>query len=60
MIGADFNGYVGEGTRGDEEVIGRYGVKEKNVEKQIARRVEMVVVITYSKKSEEYRAKHKS
>lgn len=28
MIGADFNGHVGEGTRNDE-VLGGYGVRER-------------------------------
>ncbi|XP_065672211.1 uncharacterized protein LOC136090035 [Hydra vulgaris] len=27
ILGADFNGHVGEGNSGDEEVMGRYGVK---------------------------------
>ncbi|KAK3518569.1 hypothetical protein QTP70_003334 [Hemibagrus guttatus] len=35
VIGADFNGYVGEGNRGDEEVMGKFGVKERNLEGQM-------------------------
>ena len=31
VIGADFNGHVGEGNSDDEEVMGRYGVNERNV-----------------------------
>ena len=34
VIGADFNGHVGEGNRGDEDVMSRYGVKEGNTEGQ--------------------------
>ncbi|KAI5107453.1 hypothetical protein C0J45_3091 [Silurus meridionalis] len=33
--GADLNGHVGEGNRGDGEVMGRYGLKERNVEGQM-------------------------
>ncbi|KAK3553676.1 hypothetical protein QTP70_006883 [Hemibagrus guttatus] len=35
VIGADFNGHVGEGNTGDEEVMGKFGVKERNLEGQI-------------------------
>ena len=51
-----------EGT--DEEVMGRYGVKERNVERQMvvdfAKRMEMAVVNMYFKKREEHRVTYKS
>ncbi|KAK3570226.1 hypothetical protein QTP86_017223 [Hemibagrus guttatus] len=34
VIGADFSGYVGEGNTGDEEVMGKFGVKERKLEGQ--------------------------
>ena len=50
MIGADFNGHVGEGNRGDENVMGRYGDKARNAEGQVvvdfATRMEMAVLNT--------------
>ncbi|KAI5614476.1 hypothetical protein C0J50_9063 [Silurus asotus] len=64
VIGADLNGHVGEGNRGDEEVMGRYGLKEWNVEGQMvvdfAKRMEMAVVNTYFKKKEDHRVTYKS
>ena len=33
VIGADFNGHVGEGNRGDDNVMGRYGDKARNAER---------------------------
>ncbi|KAI5618310.1 hypothetical protein C0J50_22292 [Silurus asotus] len=64
VIGADFNGHVGEGNRGDEEVMGRYGFKERHVEGQMvgdfAKRMEMAVVNTYFKKKEDHRVTYRS
>ncbi|KAK3568688.1 hypothetical protein QTP86_013448 [Hemibagrus guttatus] len=52
VIGADFNGHVGEGNRGDEEVMSKFGVKERNLEGQMvvnfAKRMDMAVVNTFS------------
>ncbi|KAI5610001.1 hypothetical protein C0J50_5673 [Silurus asotus] len=64
VIESDFNGHVGEGNRSDEEVMGRYGFKERNVEGQMvvdfAKRMEMAVVNTYFKKKEDHRMTYKS
>ncbi|KAK3573071.1 hypothetical protein QTP86_012282 [Hemibagrus guttatus] len=64
VIGADFNGHVGEGNTGDEEVMGKFGVKERNVEGQMvvdfAKRMDMGVVNTYFQKREEHRVTYKS
>ncbi|KAK3510978.1 hypothetical protein QTP70_027790, partial [Hemibagrus guttatus] len=64
VIGADFNGHVGEGNTGDEEVMGKFGVKERNLEGQMvvdfANRMDMAVVNTYFQKREEHRVTYKS
>ncbi|KAK3549087.1 hypothetical protein QTP70_031342 [Hemibagrus guttatus] len=64
VIGADFNGHVGEGNRGDEEVMGKFGVKKRNLEGQMvvdfAKRMDMAVVNTYFQKREEHRVTYKS
>ncbi|KAK3545931.1 hypothetical protein QTP70_016970 [Hemibagrus guttatus] len=64
VIGVDFNGHVGEGNRGDEELMGKFGVKERNLEGQMivdfAKRMDMGVVNTYFQKREEHRVTYKS
>ncbi|KAK3554858.1 hypothetical protein QTP86_000893 [Hemibagrus guttatus] len=59
VIGADFNGHVG-----NEEVMGKFGVKERNLEGQMvvdfAKRMDMAVVNTYFQKREEHRVTYKS
>ncbi|KAK3548339.1 hypothetical protein QTP70_010303 [Hemibagrus guttatus] len=64
VIVADFNGHVGEGNTGDEEVMGKFGVKERNFEGQMvvdfAKRMDMGVVNTYFQKREEHRVTYKS
>ncbi|KAK3507109.1 hypothetical protein QTP70_007817 [Hemibagrus guttatus] len=64
VIGADFNGHVGEGNTGDEEVMGKFGVKERNLEGQMvvdfAKRMDMGVLNTYFQKREEHRVTYKS
>ncbi|KAK3567931.1 hypothetical protein QTP86_027283, partial [Hemibagrus guttatus] len=64
VIGADFNGHVAEGNTGDEEVMGKFGVKERNLEGQMvvdfAKRMDMGVVNTYFQKREEHRVTYKS
>ncbi|KAK3529744.1 hypothetical protein QTP86_003009 [Hemibagrus guttatus] len=64
VIRADFNGHVGEGNTGDEEVMGKFGVKERNLEGQMvvdfAKRMDMGVVNTYFQKREEHRVTYKS
>ncbi|KAK3556322.1 hypothetical protein QTP70_007121 [Hemibagrus guttatus] len=49
---------------GDEEVMGKFGVKERNLEGQMvvdfAKRMDMDVVNTYFQKTEEHRVTYKS
>ena len=61
---ADLNGHVCEGNRGDEEIMGRHGFKERNLEGQMvvdfAKRMHMAVLNTYFRKKEEQRVTYKS
>lgn len=56
VIGADFNRHVGAGNRGEEEVMGRFGIRERNTEGQTAvgfeKRMEKAVVNTFLQKRE--------
>lgn len=58
MIRVDFNGHVVEENRGDEELLVRYCVKDRNAEGQMlvdfAKRIEVAVVNSYFKKREEH------
>ena len=48
VTGADFSGHVGEDNRGDEEVMGRFGIQDRDSEGQMVvgfeKRMEMAVV----------------
>ncbi|KAK2891510.1 hypothetical protein Q8A73_017175 [Channa argus] len=64
VIGADFNGHVGEGNRGNETVMGRFGLQDRNTEGQMvvdfAKRMEISVVNTFFQKRQEHRVTYKS
>ncbi|KAI5106538.1 hypothetical protein C0J45_4235 [Silurus meridionalis] len=64
VIWADFYRHVVNRNRGDKKVMGRYGVRVKNVEGQMvvdfAKRMEIAVVNTYFKKKEDHRVTYKS
>ena len=52
VIGADFNGHVGEGNRVDVEVMGRFGIHDRNVGQMVldfAKMMEMAVVNPFSR-----------
>ncbi|KAK3564447.1 hypothetical protein QTP86_020386 [Hemibagrus guttatus] len=56
VIGVDFNGHVDEGNRSDEEVMGKFGVKERNLEGQMVvdftKRMDMAVKVEKIRKDE--------
>ena len=59
VLGADFNGRVGEGNIGDEEIIRRYGAGTRNKEGSMVvdfgKRMDLAIVNTYFKKKDEHR-----
>ena len=64
VLGADLNGYVGEGNIGDEEIMGRYGAGTRNKKGSMIvhflKRMDLVIVNTYFKKKDQHRVTYKS
>ena len=64
VIGADFSGHVGGGNKGDEEVISRFTIQDRNIEGQIvvdfAKRMKMAVVNTFFQKRQKHKVTYKS
>ena len=62
-MGADFNRHVAEGNRGDQEVMGRFWVKERNFERQMvvdfAKRIERTELNTSFQKREKHNVTYK-
>ena len=52
VLGADFNGYLGEGNIGDKEIMGRYGAGTRNKDGSMVvdfgKRMDLAIVNTYS------------
>ena len=64
VLGADLNGHVGEGNKGDEEIMWRYGAGTRNKEGSMVvdfgKRMNLAIVNTYFKKKDEHRVTYKS
>ena len=64
VFGADLNGHVGEGSIGDEEIMGRYGAGTRNKEGSMVvdfgKKMDLAIVNTYFKKKDEHRVTYKS
>ncbi|XP_042889113.1 uncharacterized protein LOC122264329 [Penaeus japonicus] len=64
IVGADFNGHVGEGNSGDERVIGKNGYGARNNEGQtivdFAHRTDMAVINTFYSKRESHKVTYTS
>ena len=64
ILEADLNGHVGEGNKGDGEIMGRYGAGTRNKKGSMVvnfgKRMDLAIVNTYFKKKDEHRVKYKS
>ena len=64
VVGADLNGHVGEGNNGDEECMGRHGLRKRNNEGQavvdFAKRRELAITNTYFVKKPAHRVTYSS
>ena len=64
VLGADFNGHVGEGNIGDEEIMGSYGAGTRNKERSMVvdfgKRMDLAIVNTYFKRKNEHWVTYKS
>ena len=64
VLGADFNGHVGEGNIGDEEIIGRYSAETRNKEGSMivdfGKSMDLAIVNIYFKKKDKHRVTYKS
>lgn len=63
VIGAKFNGHVGEGSKGEGEVMGMFGIQDRNEEGPIVedftKRIERAVVNTFFQKKQEHMVTYK-
>lgn len=63
VIGSDFRGHGGKRTKEDEELMGRYGVQERDAEGQMiidfAKRMDIAMVNTHFMRGEENRVMNK-
>ena len=64
VLNADLNGHVGEGNKGDEEIMGSYSAGTRNKEESMvvkfSKRMDLVVLNTYFKKKNEHRVTYES
>ena len=64
VVGADLNGYVGDGKNGDEECMGRHVLGKRNSERQVvvvfAKRMELAITNTYFVKKPAHRVTYNS